>query len=165
MIQIDSMGLKLCQYQASIFQSSLEQTQCSSKAFIRRFMYSDFAKRVDTGSTLFEAIDITDAFEEIDKQYGASAYGSERFSAEELYWIGYIYRYWSYTGKVSSKQLYKKIKPEQLKELYFPYHSLDPRQAIERIAEDKGIPTDSSGIYDIHKCVETLRRVRKKWVS
>ena len=165
MRQIDSMGLKLCKYQARLFQSSLDQTQCSSKIFIRRFMYSDLAKRMDSESILFDAMDITDAFEDINMQYGESSYGNDKFNSEELYWIGYLYRYWSYTGMISSRQLYKAIKPEQLRELYFPYHSLDPRQAIERIADDKKIPMDINETYDINKCVDALRKVRKRCAS
>lgn len=54
----------------------------------------------------------------------------ERYSANELYWIGYLYRYWAYTRECGSKSVYKIIKPGDLKKLYFPYHSLDPAQAI-----------------------------------
>ena len=30
------------------------------------------------------------------------------------------------------------MKPKDLRKLYYPYHSLDPAQAIERILEDSG---------------------------
>ena len=76
-----------------------------------------------------------------------------------MHWIGYIYRYWAYTYEKSSKQLFKYIKSEKLRNLYFPYHSLDPAQAIERILEAKGIDN-----YDqIARGVEIVRRVRKKF--
>jgi len=54
-----------------------------------------------------------------------------------MYWIGYIYRYWCFTDTVSSKNLYRRIKPDELRKLYFPYHSMDPGQAVERIKEAK----------------------------
>ena len=54
-----------------------------------------------------------------------------------MHWIGYMYRYWAYTYEQSSKHLFKYIKPEKLRALYFPYHSLDPAQAIDRILESK----------------------------
>lgn len=83
------------------------------------------------------------------------------FSVEEMHWIGYIYRYWAYVSEKSSKQIYKIIKPEQLKKLYFPYHSLDPLQAIDRIMEE--IETEEqSGLDDIAKGVIALRKVRNK---
>ena len=76
-----------------------------------------------------------------------------------MYWIGYLYRYWAYTFEKSSKQVFRSIKPEELRELYFPYHSLDPAQAIERILEAKGMEDRDQ----ITRGVEILRRIRKKY--
>ena len=79
------------------------------------------------------------AIEEINEEFGDSTYGKEKYSENELYWIGYLYRYWAYTYQKTSKQLYRMTKPKELRELYYPYHSLDPAQAIERILEAKGM--------------------------
>lgn len=104
----DADGLLVCRYQASIFERSLIKTECGSAVFIRRFMNSDVAAHLDTSTFANEATAPDEAFDLIDKQYGPSTYGSERYSADELYWMGYLYRY------------------------------LDPAQAIERIAEARG---------------------------
>ncbi|MDO4618989.1 MAG: hypothetical protein Q4B09_00055 [Lachnospiraceae bacterium] len=110
---------------------------------------------------MFDSLAISDALEEIEMQYGESAYGKEKFSTEEIYWIGYIYRYWSYVSGKSSRQLYKQIKPEKLRRLYYPYHSLDPLQAIERIEETSGSEAGKE-MDDIAKGVMILRKVRMK---
>lgn len=161
MRKMDSLGLKICRYQAELFERSIEQTGCSSKIFIRRFMNSNLAKRMDSTGFLFDSLAVTDALSEIEDQYGASAYGAEKFTVEEMHWIGYIYRYWAYVTEKSSKQIYKLIKPEQLRKLYFPYHSLDPQQAIDRIMEEIG-SEGQGGIDDIAKGVIALRKVRNK---
>lgn len=161
MRKIDSLGLKICSYQALLFESSIEQTDCSSKIFIRRFMNSNLAKRMDRVGFMFDSLDVSDAINEIEDQYGASVYGVEKFTVEEMHWIGYIYRYWAYVTEKSSKQIYKIVKPEKLKKLYFPYHSLDPLQAIERIMEEIE-PVEQSGMDDIAKGVIALRKVRNK---
>ena len=158
MRKMDHYGLKLCQFQAELFQSSVDQTECSSGIFIRRFMYSDLAKRMDKDGFLFDATDIEDALSEIEIEFGSSNYGKIKYGSEELYWAGYIYRYWSYINEKSSKQIYKIIKPEELRKLYFPYHSLDPEQVIERIKESKGITSED----DIKRGVEILRKVRAR---
>ena len=101
---------------------------------------------------------IDDAFYELDQQYGKTSYGQIKYDPEEMYWIGYIYRYWAYTHKKSSKQLFKIVKPEELRKVFFPFHSLDPSQAIERIMESKGIKEED----DISRGVEIMRRIRKK---
>lgn len=139
MKKMDEIGLKLCKIQGEIFAASATQTDCSSLIFMRRFMNSQLAGRMDLGGFLFEACDVGRAIEEINEEFGESAYGKEKYSENELYWIGYLYRYWAYTYQKTSKQLYRLTKPKELRELYYPYHSLDPAQAIERILEAKGM--------------------------
>ena len=138
MKKIDEEGLKLCALQAEVFADSLKVTQCSSLVFIRRFMNSEVAARMDRNGFLLEACDVTSIFNEVEAQYGTTSYGKERYGREELYWLGYLYRYWTYTYEKSSKQVYKQMKPKNLRKLYYPYHSLDPAQAIERILESSG---------------------------
>lgn len=161
MKRIDSLGLKICGYQAVLFENSIEKTDCSSGIFIRRFMNSDLAKRMDSFGFIFDSLDVSDAISEVENQYGKSAYGTEKFSVEEMHWIGYIYRYWAYVTEKSSKQIYKIMKPEKLRKLYFPYHSLDPMQVVERIMESIE-PEAQMEIDDIEKGVIALRKVRGK---
>lgn len=77
-----------------------------------------------------------------------------------LDWI-YIYWYWCYTLEKTSKQVYRIIKPIELRDLYYPYHSLDCQAAIERILEAKGI---SSEDY-ISRGVEILRSLQARKIQ
>lgn len=138
MKKMDEEGLKLCGLQAEVFSGSLAKMPCSSPIFIRRFMNSQVASRMDRRGFLLEACDAASILAEVDAQYGPTSYGTERYGAEELYWLGYLYRYWAYTHEKSSKQVYKLIKAGALRQLYYPLHSLDPAQAIERILEGLG---------------------------
>ena len=156
MREMDAYGLKMCSYQAELFKQSALQQKCSSGIFIRRFMNSELSGRIDSDGFYFESTGIPDAFYELDTEYGPIEYGRIKYSEEELYWIGYIYRYWSYITEKSSKQVYKMIKPDELRKLFYPYHSLDPVQAIERISESKGITEEG----DIARDVEIMRRIR-----
>ena len=158
MKEFDEYGLRLCRYQALLFSLSREKTECSSPVFLRRFMYSDTARRMDGAGFLMESASPDSLIDEITAEYGESDYGRIKYNTEELYWIGYIYRYWCYTYHISSKSVYKMIKPEELKKLYFPYHSLDPGQAVERIMEAKGF----SGEGSVQRGVELLRKLRNK---
>lgn len=161
MRKMDHYGLKLCQFQAELFQNSIEETECSSGIFVRRFMHSDLAKRMDTDGFLFDATDLQDALSEIEIEFGRSDYGKIKYGSEELYWTGYIYRYWSYINEKSSKQIYKIIKPDEMRKLYFSYHSLDPEQVIERIKESKGVKEED----DIQRGVEVMKKVRAKYAN
>ena len=158
MREMDGLGLKLCAFQAELFRESVGALDCSSKIFIRRFMNSELAVRMDSNGFFNESGGIADALDEIERQYGKSSYGSSKYGTDEMYWIGYMYRYWAYTHEKSSRQLFKYIKPEELYRLYFPYHSLDPAQAIDRILEARS----DSDRDQFSRSVEIIRRVRSE---
>ena len=154
MKKINEEGLKLCALQADIFAESLETTQCSSPIFIRRFINSQVAARMDHRGFLLEASDAV-----------STSYGKERYGREELYWLGYLYRYWAYTYEKSSKQVYKQMKAKELRKLYYPYHSLDPAQAIERILESNGSEEEDyteKGVRVLRGILEREKKAEKR---
>ena len=142
MKKIDHDGLLLCKIQGAIFENSLKKTNTSSEIFIRRFMFSDIAKEFDSKAYLNGSITKDEVFELIEDEYGESSYGKNKYSEQVLHWIGYLYRYFSYTYELTSKQVYRYVKPKELNGLYLAYHSLDCAQAIERILEAKNISFD-----------------------
>lgn len=151
----DEIGLKLCRMQAELFALSASKLECSSPIFLRRFMLSRVAARMDQDGFLYESSTGDSILREIEEEFGATNYGKEKYSTEELYWMGYLYRYWCYTYEKSSKQVYKQIKPKELRQLYYPYHSLDPAQAVDRILESKEMAQEDL----TQKGVAILRRI------
>lgn len=158
--EIDKDGLLVCELQAKTFELSIEETQESSEIFIRRFMNSRIVKRIDSGDILQTNIQPADLLELVEEQYGRTEYGSVKYTRNEMYWIGYVYRYFSYTYDKSSLQVYKIVKPKELRSLFLPYHTMDPSQAIERILEAKGLLGDSE--EELQRQYEIFRRIRQK---
>ena len=154
MKDIDSLGLQLCKMQGDLFVASKRATG-GSAVFIRRFMNSAVAKRMDDGTIAFSAEDKGALLAEIAAEYNNKEYGKEKYADEELYWIGYLYRYWSYCAETTSKCIYKTIGAREMRELYYPYHSLDPKQAIERIKEAKNAVRED----EVEDGVKILRRI------
>lgn len=142
MRKIDHDGLLLCKIQGAIFENSLKKTNTSSEIFIRRFMLSDIVKQFDSKVYLDGTLTKDEVFELIEEEYGESNYGKNKYNSEALYWIGYLYRYFSYTYELTSKQVYRYVKPKELNGLYLAYHTLSCAQAIERILEAKNISFD-----------------------
>ena len=147
MKKIDNDGLLLCEMQAKAFELSCKLQNTSSEIFIRRYMNSEVAKQ--------QAADLLVL---IDEEYGKSEYGSVKYSPNELYWIGYIYRYYAYTYDKTSKQVYKIVKPKELRGLFLPYHTMDAVQAIDRILEAKGFANDN--IDEEKRQFEIFKRIR-----
>ncbi len=160
MKKIDKDGLLLCDIQAKAFELSATAIEASSEIFIRRFMNSEAAKQLDNKAVLQSNIQAGDLLILIDEEYGKSNYGSVKYTLNELYWIGYIYRYFAYTYEKTSFQVYKIIKPKELRGLFLPYHTMDPAQAIDRILESKGLANGT--IKEEQRQFEIYKRIRKK---
>ncbi len=158
MREIDSQGLEECRFQAAAFEQSLKYAACGSAVFVRRFMHSAVANRFDRGGFPFEACSVETVFAEIEEEYGETTYGSVKFDADVLYWMGYVYRYWAYTFGMPSAQIYRICGAREMAGMYYAYHSLDPAQAIERILEAKGIDSEEDVVA---KGVKLLRELRE----
>lgn len=160
--KINRDGLLLCELQAKAFENSIDKMESSSEIFIRRFMKSKIAKRLDNQLILDSNIQTNDILQLVDEEYGATNYGSVKYTHNEMYWIGYIYRYFSFTYDLSSSQVYKIIKPKELRGLFLAYHTMDPSQAIERILEAKGMfideETELQRQYDIFKRIRMSKK-------
>ena len=124
---------QLCSVQGKMFELSAKKN-LSSKEFIDFYMQSQTAKffdlPYDRTQWLGEENLLYDVIEEnpnLDK--------GKIYDAESLFWIGYTYRYWHFLTKQTSNQIGNKCNAEMMHALYPAYHTLDCRQAIERILE------------------------------
>lgn len=115
MKRMNKDGVLLCELQATAFEKSIDKMESSSEIFIRRFMRSRIAKRLDDGSVLESNIQAEDILQLVNEEYGFSNYGSVKYTRNEMYWIGYIYRYFVITYELTSMQVYKIVKPKELK--------------------------------------------------
>lgn len=111
-------------------------------------MYSNVASMMDNLSFLNTNLQANDILESIDQEFGTSDYGSVKYTANEMHWIGYIYRYFSFICEKSSVQVYKIIKPKELRSLYLPYHTMDSAKAVDMILESKGFALDSDAEFE-----------------
>ena len=160
MRKIDKDGLLLCELQAITFENSVDKMESSSEIFIRRFMKSEIAKRFDNESVLETNIQANDILQLVDEEYGVSDYGSVKYTRNEMYWIGYIYRYFAVTYELTSPQVYKIVKPKELRGLFLPYHTMDPAQAIERILEAKEMLIDED--MELKRQYVIFKRIRNQ---
>lgn len=133
-------GIILCKMQASLFANYKSFSNCSPYVFIRRFMNSDLAKRFDDTTVLLESSCNETLILEVDEQYGRTAFGKNvSLDKDLLYWVGYVYRYWSYIYEVPSATLFQHVQPKILIDRYPLYHSMDVEYVVERICEEEEI--------------------------
>lgn len=97
----------------------------------------------------------------LNEEYGVSSYGSVKYTRNEMYWIGYVYRYFALDYDFSSSQIYRIVKPQELRNVFLPYHTMDPAQAIERILEAKGLSFEQDEAQELKRQYEIYKRIRQ----
>lgn len=135
MREFDLNGLRLAEYQAQLFEQSVTYFNCSSSIFIRRFLHSDHLRLLDTNESSRLTLDVNDGFRSIEEQFGPSDYGKIKFSTEALFWMGYLYRYISYTRDIETPLLFKLFNYKKVYELYYVYHTQSMEWCIANLLE------------------------------
>ena len=140
MKRFDHEGLLLAEYQGKIFEKSVD-LDYSTPIFIRRFFHSDFLNKMDNYPNLL-SLDVVEAIDSINEQFGNSNYGKEKYSKNAMFWIGYFYRYVSYTREQSTRFVMKIFPYKQLNKLYYVYHTQDLEWCISNLLELNGLTED-----------------------
>ena len=130
----DHDGLLLAEYQGKIFEKSTE-LQCSTAIFLRRFLHSDLLKKMDLNDVTSLSLDVNEGMESIQNQFGESDYGKNKYSKSAMFWIGFIYRYLSYTRGVTTKFVMRHFPYKQLNDVYYSFHTQDPEWCVHSLLE------------------------------
>lgn len=139
MRKFDLNGLRLAEFQGKIFEDSIERFECSSSIFIRRFLYSDLLRKLDKNESSLLSLDVNEGLNDIENQFGYSKYGKTKASREVMFWIGYMYRYISYTRETGTPFLFKIFNYKQMMKLYYVYHTQDPEWCVKNLLELNGL--------------------------
>jgi hypothetical protein len=145
--------------QAKLFEQSVSKLSCSSNIFVRRFSNSKIATVYDSLAFLDDTLTEDNVFDALKTEFKSMDYGIKKINSEVMYWMGYIYRYLIYVYQISSKQAYRYLKPNELANAYLGYHSLDPKQAVDRLLEAKNIFLDEESKKKI--AIEYAKKIRK----
>ncbi len=125
MKKFDHDGLLLAEYQGRLFEKSSDLS-CSSGVFLRRFLHSDLLIMLDTNETSAFSLDVNDGMNCILEQFGDTDYGKNRYSKSALFWMGYMYRYLSYTREQPTNLIMKLFPHKQMNDVFFSHHTQDP---------------------------------------
>ncbi len=142
MREFDNNGLRLAEYQGKLFELSTKACNCSSSVFLRRFYYSNLLTVLDKNDSSLISLVPSEGLEEIEKQFGKSSYGKIKYSTESLFWMGYIYRYISYTRNVETKFIMRLFPPKTMNDVYFAYHTQSPEWCVDSLLELNHITED-----------------------
>ncbi len=147
MREFDHTGLLLAEYQGKIFEKSVD-LNCSTAIFVRRFLHSNYLKKLDMNDLTSISLDVNEALDSIQSQFGDSDYGKIKYSKSVLFWIGYMYRYISYTRGITTKFTMNLFPHKQMNDVYYSFHTQDPEWCIYSLLEMNNLSED---IFDNNK--------------
>ena len=140
--EFDIDGLLLAKYQGKIFEKSVDRFDCSSKIFLRRFYHSKLISILDEGEAGLVDLNADKALDSIEEEFGETHYGKEKYSKESLYWLGYLYRYISYTRRINSQLLMKTFPYEKIVNLYSTLKNVDIESCINYLLNNFNLDKD-----------------------
>ena len=130
-----SIELQLCDIQGRLFKLSARRG-ISSAEFIKVFMKSATAKALDSTYNRMQWVGEEYLLEEVIDEAGERFEKlGEVYPDEMIYWIGYIYRYWHYDTRESSKEIYKYAPVKIMKQNYERLYMMTPEEVIVQLRE------------------------------
>lgn len=139
MREFDINGLRLAEFQGKLFEKSTLYFEGSTLIFLRRFLHSEVKDILDENESSLISFSELEAFEYMDEEFGKTSYGKNKVSPNILFWIGYIYRYISYTRDMSTNLVVKFFPFKMMCDLYYSYHTQDNEWIIKSILEENNI--------------------------
>ncbi|SEK85385.1 hypothetical protein SAMN02910377_02021 [Pseudobutyrivibrio ruminis] len=149
-------ALILAEYQGKLFEKSVD-LNCSTPIFIRRFLHSDLLAKLDNNNPSLLSLDVIEGINSIQEQFGDLEYGNVKYSKSALFWMGYLYRYISYTRDISTKLLFQLFGYKQINDLYYTLHTQDPEWCITYLLDINNL---SEEVFD--KNIRIKRIIEKK---
>ena len=144
MKKLDHDGLLLSEYQAKLFEKSTE-LNCSTGIFIRRFLHSDWLVRLDENKPELLSLDVNEGISDILEQFGDSNYGKIKFSKNAMFWMGYMYRYISYTREAYTGFIMQLFPYKKMNDVYYAFHTQDPEWCVRNLLEMNSL---SENVFD-----------------
>lgn len=132
---MDTLELKLCDIQGRLFELSVAQ-KLSSATFAEAFMRSRVAVNLDDTYNRMQWAGEEYLMEEIQAECSDKLTKTGKvYSTEEMYWMGYLYRYWHFMTGESSLQIFRQASAITMRQNYLMFHTLDPELAVENLQE------------------------------
>ena len=160
MREFDTNGLRLAEFQAKLFEAATLTKSCSSAIFLRRFLHSNLLIQMDKNESALISLDPNYGLYLIDEEFGETNYGKEKINKDIMFWMGYLYRYISYTRNTETPFVMNLFDYKQLVNLYSVYHTQDPEWCIRSLLELNNLPEQ---IFD--KNWRLKQTIRKRDIS
>ena len=131
---LSTFELQLCDIQGRLFELALKNN-LKYPDFAEKYMNSQTAAFMDYPYDRMQWAGEEYVLENLMEEVTLEKCFENNYSIEEVYWMGYVYRYWHfYTGE-SSRQIYSQADGSLMRSCYLGFHTLDVAMAVEDLKE------------------------------
>jgi len=134
MIQLTTEKRQLCDIQGRLFELALKKGY-DCPLFIEKFMNSHVAAALDDVYDRLQWAGEEYILEELEDETGGLKQAQTVYTREVMYWTGYVYRYWRYYTKESSRAIYQVADAQKMNDCWLGFHTLDVEMAIDDLKE------------------------------
>lgn len=141
-----------CQQQGRLFEMACHE-KYDMNVFVPTFMKSNAAAGLDAdydryqwmgNAYILEDVSATHGIGPVRGPDGEVGEPQDGADCEACYWMGYVYRWWHYYTKQSSREIYACADYETMQRAYPGYHTLSCTMAVDRLMEDLPDPGPQS---------------------
>lgn len=120
----------LCEVQGRLFENSVKAGY-DSVEFIEKFMNSETARHLDMDYDRLQWMGEQYLLSELDDEVHLKK--GKTLNPEMMFWTGYLYRFWHYYTKESSREIVQIADSDTMRGCWYGYHTLDPKMAVDRL--------------------------------
>ena len=132
--ELSTFELQLCDIQGRLFELALKNN-IKYPDFAEKYMNSQTAAFMDYPYDRMQWAGEEYVLENLMEEITLEKCSGDNYSREEVYWMGYVYRYWHfYTGEESVK-IYRQAPFDTMTTNYLMFHTLDVELAIDNLKE------------------------------
>ena len=132
--ELSSFELQLCDIQGRLFELALKNN-IKYPDFAEKYMNSQTAAFMDYPYDRLQWAGEEYILENLMDEVILEKCKGENYDREEVYWMGYVYRYWHFYADESSKQIYSQADAPLMRSCYLGFHTMDVAMAVEDLKE------------------------------
>ena len=134
-IEPNSFSLSVCKRQGNLFRECQYDFNADAFDFINKFMDSEIASDMDDELSPCHLWGIKQMGETLLHLTDVQIHSGVYVNGEVLYWLGYLYRYWSCWLKTPSKKVIRQAPAKDICDWYEGLHTVGFKEAIYMIIQ------------------------------
>jgi hypothetical protein len=138
--ELNGFEIAVCENQGALFRDCQADFNVDALDFIEKFMTGSIAADMDAEISAYHNNGTKQIGEAVLRVSDVRPFSGKPINTDILYWIGYVYRYWSWWLGTTSATIYETADIIRMIAAY-GLHVLSPERAITKLLQDTDVTT------------------------